>query len=105
MLYHDNLPLHDETIIGLVHDEAKQQLHLYLKNGGHFHFENVVYFETSGFSMQNVIFDVYRFTSRDFPDDLNKRFATLSFYRAQNDIHQVYHIDSSCGMELLIICE
>ena len=52
---------HDVEIVGILHKQDTQQLVLTLDNGEESLFENILHFEFSPFSKQNVIFDIAEF--------------------------------------------
>lgn len=59
--------------------EANHQLLLKTKDNGTLLFNDVLFFEQKNFSIQNVIFDMLNFNSKNIPPHIAERFESLDF--------------------------
>lgn len=95
---------HDKEIIGYKFDKTQKLLHIYIEED-EIIFKDIVFFEFTDISMQNVIFEVRSFRNQTISDELIEIFPTLSFYKNIQKTYQCFHIYPSAGLEAIIICE
>ncbi|SUA35694.1 Uncharacterised protein [Neisseria zoodegmatis] len=96
---------HDKEIVGYYFDKVKKILHIYIEEDKKIIFKNIIFFEFTEISMQNVIFELRSFNSKTMSDELLEIFPTLAFYKAIQKTYQCFHVYPSVGLEGIIICE
>ena len=79
--------IHDEEIIGLIHNKKDKALTLYLNNGKTLIYREVVFFHFDNFSDQNIVFDIYDFDSKkNFKRSYRRLPLPLAFYQRSGNL-------------------
>ncbi|KPN70596.1 hypothetical protein [Neisseria sp. 83E34] len=97
--------LHDKEIIGIFHHKKNKTLTLHTSDNQLITYKNVIFFHINNFSDQNVIFDIYSFDNKNIPNNIIENFPSLFPFTNTNESFQILYINSSVGMEGIVILE